>query len=110
MEAGRLDRRVVLKRRKSGTDGFGEPVDQWTTLSAVWANVAPVSDGERWRAGETLAAKLCRFTIRWSAAVAVLDPRDQIEYDGRTWDIQGVKEVNRREFLEITAAARGEQS
>lgn len=108
MDAGRLDRRIVLKRRKSGVNGFGEPLDEWSTLATVWAHVAPVSDGERWRAGETLAAKLCRFTIRWSQAVAVLDPRDQIEYDGRTWDIQGVKEMARREMLEITAAARAE--
>ena len=108
MDAGRLDRRIVLKTRKTGTNSFGEPLDEWTTLATVWANVAPVSDGERWRAGETLAAKACRFTIRWSAAVAVLDPRDQITYDGRTWDIQGVKEIGRREMIEITAAARAE--
>jgi SPP1 family predicted phage head-tail adaptor len=110
MDAGRLDRRIVLKRRKAGTNAFGEPVDEWTTLATVWSNVAPVSDGERWRAGETLASKMCRFTIRYSLSVAILDPRDQIEYDGRVWDIQGVKEINRREFLELTAAARGEQT
>lgn len=108
MDAGRLDRRIALKRRKTGTNGFGEPLDEWSTLVTVWAHVAPVSDGERWRAGETLASKLCRFTIRWSPSAAVLDPRDQVEYDGRTWDIHGVKELGRREMLEITAAARAE--
>ena len=108
MDAGRLDRKIVLKRRKSGTNGFGEPVDEWAVLATVWAHVAPVSDGERWRAGETLASKLCRFTIRWSERVSVLDPRDQIQYDGRTWDIQGTKELGRREMIEITAAARAE--
>lgn len=110
MDAGRLDRRIVIKSRDAGTNSFGEPVDTWTTLATVWANVAPVSDGERWRAGETLAAKACRFTIRYSATVAVVDPTYQITYDGRVWDIQGVKEINRREFLELTAAARGEQT
>lgn len=108
MDAGRLDRRIVLKRRKTGTNGFGEPLDEWSNLATVWANVAPVSDGERWRAGETLASKLCRFTIRYSTTVAVLDPRDQIEYDGRTWDVHGTKELGRRDFIEITAAARAE--
>lgn len=108
MDAGRLDRRIVLKRRKTGANSYGEPVDQWSTLAEVAASVIPVSDGERWRAGETLASKLCRFTIRWSARVSALDPRDQIEYGGRVWDIQGVKEIGRRQFLEITAAARAE--
>ena len=108
MDAGRLDSRIVLKRRQAGANGFGEPLDEWTTLATVWAHVAPVSDGERWRAGETLAAKLCRFTIRWSTLAAAINPRDQIEYDGRTWDIQGVKTLGRREMIEITAAARAE--
>jgi SPP1 family predicted phage head-tail adaptor len=108
MDAGKLDRRIVIKTRKAGTNAFGEPVDQWSTLATVWASVVPVKDGERWRAGETLASKLCRFTIRYSAAVAGVDPRDQIEHDGRTWDIQGIKELGRREMLEITAAARAE--
>ena len=95
-------------RRQSGADGFGEPVDEWSTLGVVWASVIPVSDGERWRAAETLASKLCRFTIRWTEFMSTLDPRDRIDYDGRTWDIQGVKELGRREFIEITAAARAE--
>jgi len=108
MDAGRLDRRIVLKRRKSGENGFGEPVDEWTTVATVWAHAAPVSDGERWRAGETLASRINRFTVRYSETAAGLDPRDQIEYDGRTWDIQGIKEIGRRELLEITAAARAD--
>lgn len=108
MDAGRLDRRIVLKTRKAGTNAFGEPVDEWDTLATVWANVVPVSDGERLRAGETLAAKRSRFTIRYSSAVSGIDPRDQLVYDGRTYDIDGVKEIGRREMLEITASARAE--
>lgn len=95
-------------RRKTGSNAFGEQLEQWTPIDTVWAHVAPVSDGERWRAGETLASKLLRFTIRYSAAASAMDPRDQFTYDGRVYDIQGIKELGRREFLEITAAARAE--
>lgn len=109
MDAGRLDRRVTLVRRKSGTNAFGEPVDEWDALATVWANVTPVSDGERVRAGETLSSKLSRFIIRWSSTVSTVDPKDRINYDGSVWDIQGVKEIGRREMIELTASARGEQ-
>lgn len=109
MDAGRLDRRIVLKRRKAGANNFGEPVEIWSTIGTVWANAAPVSDAERTRAGETLASRMYRFTIRWSSSLASIDPRDQIEFDGRTWEIRGVKEVGRREMLEITASARADQ-
>jgi SPP1 family predicted phage head-tail adaptor len=109
MDAGRLDRRIVLKRRRTGENSLGEPLDEWSIVATVWANVVPVSDGERLRAGETLAAKLSRFTVRYSTATVALDPRDQIEHDGRIWDIHGIKEIGRREMLEITAAARADQ-
>lgn len=108
MDAGRLDRRITLRRATTSTDAFNESVFAWETLATVSAKVEPVSDGEQWRAGETLASKLTRFTIRYSTTVASVDPRDRIQYGGREWDIQGVKELGRREFLEITGAARAE--
>lgn len=108
MDAGRLDRRITLRRATSSTNAFNEPVYVWADLATVAAKVEPVSDGEQWRAGETLASKLTRFTIRYSTTVASVDPRDRIQYAGREYDIQGIKEVGRRQFLEITAAARAE--
>lgn len=103
-----LDRRVAISRRSSTLNDFNEPVDSWSTLATVWASVVPISDGERLRAGETLAQKSSRFTIRWSATVDGVDPRDRIVFDGSTYDIQGVKKLGRKQFLEITATARAE--
>lgn len=89
-------------------NGFNEPELTWNTLATVWASVVPVSDGERMRAGETLGSKQSRFTIRYSSTVANVDPKDRIVFDGKTYDVNGVKEVGRREYLEITATARAE--
>lgn len=108
MDAGRLDRRIAVRRATTTTDAFNESVFAWGTLATVSARVEPVNDTEHWRAGETLASKLTRFTIRYSTTVANVDPRDRIQYGGREYDIQGVKELGRREFLEITASARAE--
>lgn len=108
MDAARLDRRIALRRATVSANAFNEQVETWATLATVWAHVAPVSDGERLRAGQTLASKLNRFTIRYSATAATVDPRDRIQYEGRDYDIHAVKEVGRRQFLEITAAARAE--
>lgn len=109
MDAGRLDRRVALRRATGGSvNDMNEPVEVWTTLATVWTNVVPVMDGERLRAGETLAQMQSRFTIRYSSVVADLDPRDRLQYNGREYDINGLKEIGRREFFEITATARAE--
>jgi len=37
-----------------------------------------------------------------------VNPRDRIIYDSKTFDINGIKEIGRNEFLEITATARAE--
>lgn len=108
MNAGDLDRRITLLRRASGTDAFNEASGAWATLATVWANASPVSDGERARAGETLSQMQIRFTVRWSATTSTVDPRDRLTFDGRTYDINGVKLVGRNAYLEITATARAE--
>lgn len=108
MDAGLLDRRVTIRRSTSTRDDTNHPVEAWADLATVWANAKPVSDGERLRAGETLGDKMMRFTIRYSTTVAAVDPRDRVVFDGRTYDVNGVKEIGRRYMLEITATARAE--
>lgn len=109
MQAGKLDRRITLQRFSAGSpafDDFGGESGSWGTLATVWAMRTPVSDGEKWRAQEVAAAITERFLIRWSSAVSSLSAKDRISYNSRIYDISGVKEVGRREYIEITAAAR----
>lgn len=99
---GKMDRRIVIQRSTSTEDGFGGPVLTWATLATVWAQFWPVSDGEKWRAGMVESREIARFTIRYSSLVAGVTSRDRISFGG-TWGITGVKEIGRREYLEITA-------
>jgi SPP1 family predicted phage head-tail adaptor len=108
MDAGLFDRRVTIRRATTTRDETNQPVEAWADLATVWANAKPVADGERLRAGETLGNKAYRFTIRYSTTVAAVDPLDRVVFDGRTYDVNGVKELGRREYLEITATARAE--
>src|SRR5690554_282087 len=105
MRAGDLDRRITINRAGSVTNAYGEIVETWADLATVWAKVEPISDGERWRAAEVAAHVTTRFTIRWGLGVT---PQDRILYEGREFEIAGVKEIGRREGQEITASARGE--
>jgi SPP1 family predicted phage head-tail adaptor len=108
MDAGRLDSRVAILRATSAPNAMNEPVESWSTLATVWADARPVSDGERWAAGQTLANQIIRFTVRWSTMAASLTPKDRLIYQARTYDIQGIKDVGRNAMREITAAARAE--
>jgi SPP1 family predicted phage head-tail adaptor len=108
MQAGKLDRKITLQRSTETRDEYNEPVKTWATLATRSASYEPLSDGEKFSASETAAEASARFVIRWSSAVATLNPRDRLLYEGDTWEILRVKEMGRREGLEITAGARAE--
>ncbi len=108
MQAGKLDRKIILQRFTTTVDAYNEPVLTWATLATRSASYEPMSDGERFRAGETAANASARFVIRWSSAVSTLNPKDRLQYEGETWQILHVKELGRREGLEITAGTRAD--
>lgn len=107
--AGRMNRRISLMR-STKTQGPLAATLSWVLLARVWAEIIPVSDMEKIRASEVYSNLSARFVIHWSQAVANLDTKDQLIFDGRTYDINGVRELGLRDGLEITASARGERA
>jgi head-tail adaptor len=107
MQAGKMDRRLRIERATYVEGGLQTEL-AWSTLVTVWAEKLEISDGERSRQSGQEAAATTRFRIRWSAAVAVLNPKDRVVCEGRTYDVVGVKELGRREGLEITAMRRAD--
>jgi SPP1 family predicted phage head-tail adaptor len=108
MRAGALDRRIVIERVTITPDEFNGATETWATLATVWASKSDVKDGERMRAGSVSSEITTRFRIRYSTTVADVSPKDRIQFDGLVFDIVAVKEINRREGIEITAAARND--
>lgn len=109
MEAGKLDRRVQFRRFTLIDDGFAQ-VESWVDYgSAVWAERRLVSDREQVAAAQVAARITARFVVRWSDRTGAITPKDRLICEGREYDITGVKEIGRREGVEITAAARADQ-
>jgi SPP1 family predicted phage head-tail adaptor len=106
VEAGLLDRRVILWRATVTKDAFNADVVTWVQIATVWGSRKDVRDSERFRAAEVNAQLTARFVIRWSSDVADLNAEDQLESEGRRYAISAVKEIGRREGLEITASAQ----
>lgn len=105
-----LDRRIQFRRKALVSDGFGS-AEVWANHgNPVPASREDISDGERWRAGEVAAHVTTRFMVRWSAFADGITPADRLVLEGREYDIFGVKERDRKRFIEITAAARNDGS
>lgn len=109
MRAGELDRRIDIQQAVISKNELNESVPTWISLGTVWAKKTDVSDGERSRASEVAAQITTRFLIRWSIAMSEVNPKDRVIFGGRTYDIFFVKEIGRREGIEISAAARSDQ-
>lgn len=108
MRAGDLDRRITLLRFGVTYNTSNEPIEAWAEAGKRWASKEDVSDGEKVRAAQVGASVTTRFRVRSDSLTRTLTSADQIVYDGSTYEIQGLKEIGRREGIEITAHRSGD--
>ena len=109
MSAGKLDRRVQFRRFTTEHDGL-QNVETWTDHGRpIWASRQDISDGERAAAGWIEGTSVARFVVRSSSFSRGLTVKERLTTDGREYDILGIKEIGRRDRLEITAMARVDQ-
>ncbi|WP_181892963.1 phage head closure protein [Falsiruegeria mediterranea] len=103
MNIGNLDRRITLRTRQAGKNALGELLKGFDDGPKAWAAYSPVSDGERIRGGHVEGVSAARFVVRYSASMAAITGDDRLMFDGREWQITGVKTLGRRRWIEISA-------
>jgi head-tail adaptor len=104
-ETGALDRRLTLTRLTETNTPLGV-TKAWLVIGEVWGSRRDVSDGEKIAAGAVMAQVTARFVVRSSAITRGLLPKDRLAEGGLVFEIDGIKELGRRDGLEITATAR----
>ena len=100
LQAGKLDRRVTLQTNGPTQDTTGQPIESWTEIDEVWAEVVPLRGREFLAAQQVNADVTTRFLIRYRSDVG---PADRVLYDSVGYDILSLTEVGRQEGLEILA-------
>ena len=99
MCAGSLRHRVVIQSATRGRDAVGGQVDTWGTHATVWASIEPMGTGEQWRRHQMEARADFRVGIRYLATVTT---KMRVTYDGRTFEIRGIKDPDmRKQYLEL---------
>lgn len=110
MRAGRLDRRATLLAAAVAQDATGEEVAvSWLSIATVWAEHVPVSGSERTAGSQIASSVTDLFRIRWSHQVKGLTAKHRIRFDGRDYNIESIREIGRREGLEIAAFTPAEK-
>lgn len=103
MNPGSLDRRVTIESYTTATDSWGHPEKTWSTLASVWAQKKEVRAVERTEQAQVVALSYTQFRIRHRSDV---DTTMRINYESQYFYITAVKELGRKEGLEIQTEQR----
>lgn len=98
MNAGRLDRKVELHRPTSTADTFGQKVETYTKEADVWAMKKDVAATEGIEGEQVVARVRTEWTIRYRSDIR---PTWRVVYDSKTYTIDGILEIGRREGLRL---------
>ena len=104
---GKLDRRIRIQKKVVYQDEYGEEVRGYEDVMQAWANVAEKHGGESMESNQLTATSNVVFTIHYSYGV---DETMRIIYLGKFYDIKGIKEIGRRQRLEILAQIKDSQN
>lgn len=101
MRIGDLDRRIVVQQASTTQDSYGQPIETWTAVATVWAQVTPMRGRETFGSEQVLDRGPQRFRIRYRSDVTV---QHRLSYNDIIYQIHDVQEVGRHEGLDLIAS------
>ena len=96
MQAGRLNKRVLIQSPATGQDATGEPTTGWTDVATVWASIVDVSGREYVAAGGTQNSAQTKITIRYRAGIV---PSMRVVHGSDAYNVEAVLGQDRRGLL-----------
>lgn len=113
MRAGDIDRRIMIQRVTIETSPSGETIETWNTIATVWAKVEQQSGREFFATAQEVSERKAVFRIRWMPDLTVLDrvvypPAEGEPPTASVYDVAEVRELGRREGIELHATAPGQ--
>lgn len=96
MFTGKLDRYVTLESNTPSADGYGEPIESWSTIANVYAEKMNPKAVERYVNYQDAGFKNHVWRIRWRSDV---DNLDRLVHNSENYNIIGVTEVGRKHYL-----------
>lgn len=97
---GQLDRRVTLFETIKTQNEIGEEKEIDSVLCVPWAKIDEVSGGEEIE-GKVLHRTNRTFIVRFRNEINSKGNELKIEYEGTCYNITHVKQIGRREYLEL---------
>lgn len=109
MRAGPLDRRIEIQAQTTSRSDSGEEEVTWNTIATVAAAKVELRGVERFAAKQITGSSVVTFRFRWSATTAAITTKHRVVYDGREFNVTAVREIGRREGIEVDADTPSEE-
>ncbi|MDD1533044.1 MULTISPECIES: head-tail adaptor protein [unclassified Bradyrhizobium] len=103
MRAGSLDRLIEIQRRTTGLDLYGTPVETWTTLATMRAQLLKNATDDREGARGHATDAVLTFRMYFAS----LGLNDRLLYESRQYEITGITEIGRRVGMDVTCQRVG---
>lgn len=98
MNAGYLDRKIVIEQQSTTRDDFGGENITWATYKTIWAGIAYKRTSEKTESEQTVASRVVEFTIR-ALDAPLVDESMRISYDSQIFEIEGVLKHGRNDKI-----------
>jgi len=103
MNAGQLDRRIIIQEQQTSRDDWNHPRVQWATMATVWASKQDRTSVTVNELQQQVNVNRTVWTIRWRNDI---DTTHRISAKGSYYYITGVKELGRQEGLQLITEER----
>lgn len=91
INAGQLDKRMILQAPTIARADDGAETITWTTLATIWAGIRTLRGREYWQAQQVNSDVTHEVLIRYRAR---LSPRFRLIFEGRTLEILSIQNAD----------------
>lgn len=99
MRAGRLNQRITIQSRSATRDALGQPVETWSDVASLWADIRFPSGMEVVKGGAEVSIVKASIRIRYRTDI---DAGMRVEHGSNTYDVKAVlPDVAGRQHLDL---------
>lgn len=103
MNIGRMDRKVVVEKRDTNVDTFGQHIETWRERFKAWGMKRDDFANERVEAGQVVEVTRTTWTMRYDKR---LKHTDRIVYGSEHYYVLGIVELGRKEGMKVLTEKR----
>ncbi|MGK9054194.1 phage head closure protein [Neorhizobium petrolearium] len=102
LNIGNMDRRITIEREAETVSLSGDPRKTWTSVTTVWAEVLQQTASEFFTGYGEAETGTVIFRVRFQPGITTAD---RVTYDGAAYGLKEIKEIGRRDALELRGEA-----